>query len=243
MNPPDHAPPVLDWKPQHDPRSLDYPVRTLIGPERVVTERRRTWKAGPVLDQGSEGACVGFGWTGAMLAAPRRLSEPVSATQGAVYALAAYGLAKVLDAFPGEDYSGTSVLAGAQAMQQWGLITSYRWCFGVDDVRDALITEGPVVIGIPWYESMYGTDEHGEVVVDGDMVGGHCIVLTGFDPSHDGFGGRAMFRWRNSWGKVYGNDGNAWIGLDALGALLDDDGEACVPSGPRAVTLTQTLTA
>lgn len=227
--------PILDWKSHHDPQSRAYPVRAIVG--EAVAPRRRLWKPGIVLDQGSEGACVGFGWTGELLASPRRSETKVSAAQGNAYALGIYHRAQVLDDWPGENYSGTSVLAGAKAVMEKGLIESYRWAFGINDVRDALIKEGPVVIGIPWYESMYETTADYEVLVDGDMVGGHCILLTGYDPAHPEFDGREMYRWRNSWGSSYGHHGNAWIDAGDLADLLADDGEACVPMGRRTVSL------
>lgn len=227
--------PILDWKPQHDAKSRAYPIRALIG-EHVDTRPRR-WKPGTVLDQGSEGACVGFGWTGGLMAAPRRPETHIAASLGNLFALDLYGRAKVLDDWPGEDYSGTSVLAGAKAAQETGKIDSYRWCFGIDDVRDALIAEGPVVIGIPWYESMYETSADYEVLVDGDMVGGHCLLVTGYHPEHPDYDGREMYRWRNSWGRSYGEHGTAWIDAGDLRDLLADNGEAALPIGSRSFSL------
>jgi hypothetical protein len=235
MTKPSRPLPILDWKSSHDPRSRAFPIRALLGSH--VEPRRRKWKPGTILDQGSEGACVGFGWTGELLASPRRSETRVTAASGNLFALDLYHRAQVLDEWPGEAYSGTSVLAGAKALMEKGLIESYRWCFGIDDVRAAIITEGPVVIGIPWYESMYETEMNGEVVVDGDQVGGHCILVTGYDPSHPDFEGREMYRWRNSWGSAYGINGSGWIDAGDLRDLLADAGEACVPLGRRTVSL------
>jgi hypothetical protein len=191
----------------------------------------RMWRQGTVLDQGSEGACVGFGWTAELLAKPfSPLSQP-SAAVGQNKALEIYRAAKGIDEWEGEDYSGTSVLAGAKVVKASGYIGGYRWCFGIEDVRDAVLNLGPVVIGIPWYEDMYYTRPSGLVKVGGKQVGGHCITLTGYHPSLilDGKV-RPVFRWRNSWGLGYGIKGSGFIEYNDLAALLSGTGgEACVP--------------
>lgn len=222
---------VLDWKPNHDPRSRGYGIRRLIGEQVTVEKVRRLWHAGPVLDQGAEGACVGFGWTGELLARPRT-QVGVSTLLANAHAIRLYNRAKQIDEWAGENYSGTSVIAGAKAVEETRMMEGYNWCFGLDDVRDALITSGPVVLGINWYESMYETDENGVVVVDGPLVGGHCLLLTGYDPAwpdpEDDQKTHEMYRWRNSWGKSYGLGGNGWISAFDLAALLAQQGEACV---------------
>jgi hypothetical protein len=189
------------------------------------------WRQGTVLDQGSEGACVGFGWTAELLAKPfSPLSQP-SAEVGQNKALEIYRAAKGIDEWEGEDYSGTSVLAGAKVVKASGYIGGYRWCFGIEDVRDAVLNLGPVVIGIPWYEDMYTTRPSGLVKVGGPVVGGHCITLTGYHPAMilDGKV-RPVFRWRNSWGLGYGIKGSGFIEYGDLAALLKGTGgEACVP--------------
>lgn len=196
------------------------------------TDRKiRMWRQGTVLDQGSEGACVGFGWTAELLAKPfSPLSQPTQA-KGNQYALGVYKEAQKIDEWEGEQYSGTSVLAGAKILQQRGVIGSYRWCFGIEDVRDAVLTTGPVVIGIPWYSEMYTTRDSGLVKVGGELVGGHCITLTGYHTAMIIEGKiRSVFRWRNSWGTEYGVKGSGFIEYNDLAALLKGTGgEACVP--------------
>lgn len=147
-----------------------------------------------------------------------------------------YREAQLIDEWPGEDYDGTSVLAGAKVMQRHGYLDSYRWAFSIDDVIDALLHLGPVVIGIPWYDSMYDTRPSGLVETGGTMVGGHCIVLTGYQPGTIimGEGIRRRFdvvRWRNSWGRSYGVRGDGLIQVADLERLLSQRGEACVPMG------------
>lgn len=220
----------LDWKSQHDERSREYDIRSIL--RAGVKPVLKMWDEGIVLDQGSEGACVGFGWMGEFLSQPAApLPQPaVAATQR--YAQDVYQTAKTIDEFPGEAYEGTSVLAGAKVMKERGFITSYRWAFKIEDIRDAIIQEGPVVIGIPWKEGMYETDANGIVKVSGKNVGGHCLVLTGYDPAMKiGTRKYEVYRWRNSWGNDYGVNGSGYVKATDLAKLLRVTGEACVPIG------------
>ena len=232
---------TLDWQSHHDERSLDFPIRAEIG-DRV----RRRWKlwGSPRerLDQGWEGACVGFGLTNELLASPARavLDSHGPADE---FARNVYRTAQRIDEWPGEAYEGTSVLAGAKVIRDLGYIDGFRWAFGIDDVIDTLCAPardggGPVVIGIPWFESMYQTRPGGLVEVGGNLVGGHCLVLTGYHPGirirEEGWFNRIeVVRWRNSWGRGYGRRGDGFVKVEDLAWLLDGvwKGEACVPVG------------
>jgi hypothetical protein len=220
----------LDWKSEHDERSRDYNIMSVIN--AGVAPQRKMWEEGTVLDQGNEGACVGFGWMGEYLATPAAPPSQPPARLAEAYAKDIYASAKTVDEFPGENYEGTSVLAGAKVMKSRGFIQSYRWAFSIEAVRDAIIQEGPVVIGVPWKEGMYDTAAGGVVKVSGKSVGGHCLVLTGYDPAMK-IGSRKyeVYRWRNSWGSSYGVGGSGYIKATDLAKLLKGVGEACVPIG------------
>jgi hypothetical protein len=220
---------TFNWHPTFDERSKDFPLRAAIAerPKR----RTKKWRNGVILDQGREGACVGFGWAAEALSTPvsvdltrLKAQAPHDPTE---FAKAVYNRAKVLDEYPGEDYDGTSVLAGAKAMREAGLIKEFRWCFTIEDVIDALMTKGPVVLGIYWYESMYNAPE-GILSVSGDIVGGHCITAVGFKLAKDSATGEDTIILQNSWGDSWGAWGLAEIRVRDLKALLDNDGEACV---------------
>ena len=217
------------WVSRHDPKSRQYAIRSLLD-QKNIEKKLTLWEEGTVLDQGSEGACVGFAWTADLLAAPAQPKQQPEASFGNSLALSFYKDAKKIDEWPGEDYDGTSVLAGAKIMQSMGFIGEYRWCFGINDVRDAVISEGPVVIGVPWFDGMYSTKPGGLVKVGGKLVGGHAILITGYNPKMR-FGNTTceVFRWRNSWGSDYGVNGSGWIKAKDLEMLLSNSGEACVP--------------
>lgn len=221
---------VYDWVSKHDPRSLNYSI-----PTRTIGRGYRSWQPGPTLDQGQYGYCVGFGITGELLAQPIVAGQPTFS-----FASSIFHLALKYDDIPGEaDDTGTSVLAGAKAAHKLGMISEYRWCFGVDEVARAIYNHGPVVVGTPWLDSMEnpqyldGWDEqntqplvpNGPVLdISGSEVGGHCYLLTAFTR----FGNTEWFKMLNSWGYGWGQQGAAWIRKTDMGKLLQSTGEACV---------------
>jgi hypothetical protein len=221
----------LDWVPRFDERSKQYPIRGVM--KTSVRRRNKLWTPGPIIDQGNEGACVGFGWTDEVLAAPvpvdlTRVKKDVPRDPTA-FALAAYNRAKEIDEYEGVDYEGTSVLAGAKVMGEYGLVKEYRWAFGINDVVDAVLAKGPVVLGIYWYDSMYDAPG-GVLTVKGPIVGGHCLTAVGYTVKSPRLNGEDGVVLQNSWGPTWGINGLAEIRVNDLAKLLDNDGEACVPS-------------
>jgi hypothetical protein len=212
---------TFDWKPVFDEQSLSYPIRSLV--PKDIEIKTTMWQEGTVLDQGSEGACVGFGWTAELLAAPLSPEKQPPENRGNEMAYSFYKRAQKVDEWPGEEYSGTSVLAGAKVMLEDQYFQEYRWCFSIEDLRDAIISSGPVVIGIPWYSEMYTTKIDGFVKMGGELVGGHCLTVTGYNAEKN------IFRWRNSWGRSYGINGSAFISYDNLRQLVSERAEMCIP--------------
>ena len=222
---------TFDWAPHHDPRSRNFPITAVVNPAR---RRNKMWAVGPVLDQGSEGACVGFGWADEAFARPVPVNltymKPDVSRDPNQFARNIYRAAQRVDEWPGESYSGTSVLAGAKVMGSLGLVKEYRWAFGIEQVADAVLTTGPVVIGIPWYESMYQTTAAGVLHVGGELVGGHCILVVGYRLTDPLIGDADGFLLLNSWGRDWGINGIGLVSKTDLDWLLRQDGEACVPT-------------
>lgn len=222
---------VLDYRPGWDDRNRAFPITTALRPTTYRTWRY--WRQGEILDQGREGACVGFGWTAELMASPERVKiwDPTN------YARGVYHDAQRIDEWPGEDYEGTSVLAGAKVVQSRGLIEQYRWAFTTEDIIDTLLQVGPVVVGIPWYYNMYETLPGGLVQLGGPMVGGHCLTLTGYSKNRwmknevGKWERMEVFRWTNSWGRSYGKYGRGYIRVSDFAQLFNQYGEACVPLG------------
>lgn len=244
---------------EHDPRNADYPVAPLIAAARPPSEipTRRTWELGPVTNQAPEGACIGFGWTTALIAGPIGETN-VGRKVANRYGFNHYHRAKCLTGDLSNLASGTTMRNGATVALERGLVTEYRWAASIDEVRDAVLTIGPVVVVVGWYSDMWQTDKNGLVRSTRDInkyVGGHCLTLVAYDPAKKigKHPPQPMFMWRNSWGKHYGarvkkhslrRDGNGWIPADLLNALLLHgryESNACVPIGRHKVDLAALL--
>ena len=213
--------PRLDRFQEFDARSRAFPIRELVSPQL----RTRTWRCWTWLDQGSEGACVGFSWSHELAAAPYDILDITYDTARGIYLAA-----QRIDQWPGEGYSGTSVLAGAKIVRDRGFMREFRWAFGIDDLVATIANHGPVVLGIPWLRSMYAPDERGVLTVEGEPIGGHAILARGLLLKRFG---RPVVRLRNSWGRDWGYDGDCFVYVEDLERLLKMGGEACVPVGRR----------
>lgn len=230
---------TFDRRVHFDEKSRAFPIRTVIGPVARVPKQ---WRPGMTLDQGEEGTCVGHGWEAELLASPVRV-KVADAAAGHQQAVGIYERAKQLDDEPGEAYEGTSVIAGAKVLVERGYMAEYRWAFGIDDLIDAVVAHGPVVVGTDWHDGMYQTRPSGLIEVGGPVVGGHCWLIYGYHPAmrirgEDWKARYEVLRMRNSWGPTYGLGGSGLIKVEDMDALLKAQGECCVPTrrayGPAA---------
>jgi hypothetical protein len=206
--------PLLDRRVEFDSKSRSYPIRQLLP---VKPLRSYTWACDTYLDQGQEGTCVGHAWAHEIAARP----NVHKADSQLAHDL--YRRARQLDQWPGEDYSGTSVLAGAKATQEAGYLTEYRWGFGIDDLLATLAYHGPAVLGINWMTDMWDVDDAGYIHATGTVAGGHAILAHGVNIKSE------SVLLRNSWGITWGRRGGCRITFADLDQLLHDEGEACVP--------------
>jgi hypothetical protein len=143
-----------------------------------------------------------------------------------------YREAQKIDPWPGENYSGTSVLAGVKVAQSMGFFDEYRWCFSIEDMLRALSHEGPIVVGTDWYDGMYEPRADGLVRPTGAKVGGHCWLIRGFQMKPKLKGVREpVFRARNSWGGDWGVGGDFFITLSDYESMLLPGGDQVVFMG------------
>jgi len=212
--------PKLDRLESFDERSRDFPIRALL--DMSKQPRSYSWGCNAWLDQGREGACVGFAWGHELAARPFVVSNVDNNLAKNIYRVA-----RTLDEWPGENYEGTSVIAGAKAVQKIrpNAMSGYRWAFGIDDVIQTLGYFGPVILGINWYNDMYTPDAAGFIRPTGSRVGGHAILARGVSIS------RRVVKLRNSWGSDWGMIGDCLITFEDLDKLLRERGEACIPVG------------
>ena len=190
-------------------------------PEPEIWEPPRThnWRVPPALNQGTQPSCVGHGWRHEMEASPIMVRRGAS-----ISAPDLYREAKKVDEWPGENYSGTSVRAGAKVLQALGHIERYVWANTVDTIRDFVLLRGPVVMGTVWTDAMFRPDSAGFVIPQGAAAGGHCWLIFGFDAE------KQAFHALNSWGTGWGLKGAFWVRETDLATLLSRGGEACAPT-------------
>lgn len=170
-------------------------------------------------DQGETNQCVGYSHTHWLEDGPvlhERATPPV------VNPSLVYHEAQKIDEWPGEDYEGTSVRAGAKVLRNLGFISEFRWAMTAQEIAVAVLTIGPVVFGSAWTYGMFTPDVDGRIRPTGGVAGGHAYLLNGYD-SRTG-----LFRIKNSWGRSWGINGHAYIHIDDVERLLQDDGEACL---------------
>jgi C1A family cysteine protease len=139
-----------------------------------------------------------------------------------------YREAQSIDEWPGEDYDGTSVRAGAKALQRQGFITGYSWAYDVGTIFSHIIEKGPMVVGTVWTEDMFAADRHGYIWPTGNEVGGHAYLLIGANLERENpDGSTGAFRIVNSWGENWEDGGRAWITSGSMQILMEHFGEAC----------------
>lgn len=179
----------------------------LFGAVPAAVQEVVEWEPGPVLDQGQEGACIGFGCRALLNASPFR-------QKGGPTAREIYLQARLIDEFDDSIVeSGTSVRAGLDVMRSHGLIERYLWATSVQDIYHFLDKHGPVVAGVSWHG--YETEADGRMRFDGPSVGGHCILYTGYDLR------TRRLKFQNSWSAAFGIGGFGYTTEADLARELD----------------------
>lgn len=203
---------------QFDERSRSFNVKELVDDKPL---RSYTWRIKERLDQLDTPACVGFSWAQELVSRPK---EVLGLNSEFAYTKV-YRAAQQLDDFPGGNYEGTSVLAGAKAIQTLGFMKSYHWAFSFQDALRSIGYMGPGVLGIDWYESMFEADSDGFLKVEGEVAGGHAILVRGINLKDK------YVLLANSWGASFGIGGDCKLRFDDFERLLGEDGEYVTPVG------------
>jgi hypothetical protein len=211
-----------------EPGAQNKPVMAVIGGQlEPVTINWGIPEGEPVLNQGKEGACVGFGVTNELRFNP----VPIMGLDERFAREQIYWPAQHIDDWEGGSYSGanpfyegTSVRAGLEAAQELGYVGEYRAANNEYEMALAM-TLGPVIIGVDWYEGMFRPDKRGYIKPTGAKMGGHCCLVIGLKVTR-GPSGSGYYTIYNSWGPTWGDKGTAKIRRVDMARLLDDGGDA-----------------
>jgi hypothetical protein len=190
----------------------------------------------PVLDQGQEGACTGFGLaTVANYLLTRRQVQP---DKTPVSPRMFYEMARRYDEWPGEDYSGSSARGAMKGWQKHGICQEGEWPYdlgpkdprGLTQARTADAMRRPLgaylrvnhkdlvamhsalaEVGVLYatatvHEGWSNIAKDGSIPWPSALSGGHAFAIVAYDA--DGF-------WiQNSWGADWGRRGFARVSYD-----------------------------
>lgn len=246
--------PSLDRLVYFDKRSRNFSIETLVSGKKPKSNDWRI-KTRFLIDQGREGACVGFAVVNELQSRP---SEVVIGTEVVTNKFAVeriYYEAQKNDPWPGGSYpdavpkyAGTSVLAGVKVAQELGYFKEYRWAFGLRDLVLGVGHRGPAILGIAWYEANYTPDANGFIAPVGKPIGGHAILARGVKIVwREGLSWEtdewnavdldaSYFTLRNSWGKWgHNNSGDCYVTLRNMVTWLALSGEVVFAINRRTV--------
>jgi hypothetical protein len=106
------------------------------------------------------------------------------------------------------------------------------------EVQSAILTFGPIVIGIEWLNSMFRPAPNGVLLINQSqgVAGGHAILLVGWTLIN------GIFYWilRNSWGADWGVAGNAYLSGPAFTSLVSEAWKAVDVPEPEYIPMTAT---
>lgn len=198
-----------------DANDFAFPVKSIL-PKQVSITSKYWFDNTQFLDQGNEPQCVGYSWKHWLLDAPVMQKNATPKPDEI------YHEAQFIDDWPGEEYEGTSVRAGAKVLQARGYISSYLWAFDLPTMVNTVLTMSPVVIGINWYDDMFEPDKNGLIRIGGNLAGGHAIVCNGVNTK------TKLFRLKNSWSSKWSKNGRCYITFADMERLIHENGEVCV---------------
>ncbi|HYT97382.1 MAG TPA: C1 family peptidase [Casimicrobiaceae bacterium] len=223
---------TLDARPDTlDFRDLLYtPTLVEVPPVRPLALYRK--KKVPVQDQGSEGACTGFGLATVVHYLLR--SRQVAPDTSDISPFMLYDMARRYDEWAGEDYSGSSCRGAMKGWQKHGACTFDLWrasgggLLSERCVNDALrrplgayfrvnhrdlvsmhaaITEASILyVSANVHSGWLSVKRDGHIAPVDDTRGVHAFALVAYDA--EGF-------WlQNSWGARWAHEGLAHLGYD-----------------------------
>jgi len=203
-----------------------------------------TDKMSPVGNQLSEGTCVGFASVDGMKEYQENEEWKEYKDLSVRYV---YDNCKKIDGYPNEE--GTEVRLAMKILCEKGVCYESCWpyipgipgepCPDADDqakgfigdgywrvdgpdiiqaMKETLVANGPIVPGVIVFNGIFNAP--GGVVpmpAEGEKwVGGHAICVVGYDDA------KKWFKFKNSWGKTWGDGGYGYMSYDYMAEYLMD---------------------
>lgn len=193
-----------------DPRDWPLALAPLAAP---LPSRFVSTGMGPVLDQGSTPMCVAYAHSGLKTWQEKREGRGVIDFDERWL----YARCKERDGIAGDGTDGRTAMKvlrtlGAAPVGQPAKAPLYRiaayYAVPLDlaSLKTALVQFGPLTLGGAWYESWFRPVNGILPRPSGGIVGGHEVLLFGWD---DAVGGGSLL-FRNSWNRRWGVNGNAY---------------------------------
>jgi len=205
-----------------DNRDSKFQMKSILPKSDPGISYKYWWPSGWWGNQGNTPHCVAFSWVHWLSAGPITQKKSRLGGKAPFDTSYLYKEAQKVDEWPGENYNGTSVRAGAKILKGAGFISNYLWAWDLDTTVQAVLTKGPVVVGTWWYSGMFHPDSNGVIKTSGSKIGGHAYLLDGINVE------KRLFRIKNSWGRNWGKRGFAYISFDDMNKLITDQGEVCL---------------
>jgi hypothetical protein len=200
------------------PDERNWPVSRLVAMIESGVATPVLWDSPVVLDQGTTPHCVGF--AGAAYIATEQVNSPENATITNDDGHKLYRECKVIDQNPlGEN--GSSVHSLMIALKNRGIIDAYAFAAHYEEAKDWVSKYAPVITGLSWYYGM-AYPLNGIMRRTGNIIGGHATIIIGTNCAYSGL---SLNRVRNSWGRNWGLNGDAYISDEELGLSIHEMGE------------------
>lgn len=206
----------------------EIPLATYLSRYRAATD-----KPVPILDQGEEGACTGFGLAAVcnFLLGTRKVRPDRTIVSARMF----YDMARRYDEWRGEDYDGSSNRGAMKGWHKHGVCSAQLWpltkagetltaeratdaaqrplgaYFRVNhkdlvSMHTALAEVGVLYVSSDVHTGWDDVGADGQIKPGGKVNGGHAFAIVGYDV--DGF-------WmQNSWGPDWGKGGFAHIAYE-----------------------------
>lgn len=192
-------------------------------PAPTPVARGRFWRnPSGTSDQGNTPHCVGF--TGLDF----ENADPVNDGLPNEHGHELYYLCEPQDkGVPVDRQGGSTSRALCKVLQGQGRIGAYAFTQSAATVRDFVLTQGRIGVGVEWDQPMFSPDGQHYIWPDSTKnEGGHELTVAGYEPEGYHGQGEPSFALENHWTSDWADAGTAYITATELDKLLKRDGEA-----------------